>query len=456
MSELPWGALLSFFSPFRRASCGRHGGEAHQARCSLASPEVLSSKLDETFACWRKKITTAQQSGPDAWKLVNIDIKRTPPPNPERVFGELTPQRHRRETQKAFENVYSSNLWTQGSTAAPAGRAHGRPKAGGIPKSGSGSTLTVTADARAALLKVIRERGIRSIVDAPCGDLTWMPTLFPMLEAMNVSYHGVDVVRSQIRSHQQQYAMPGVRSFSVVDLAVGPLPSADLIFSRQAMQHLHAAEVLKVLGQISRSDAKLMLATTYDVPLTNRRPKPQVLVTLGQRFWAANSDENYMMRPVGAACLLMDLTRAPFDLPQPIAAYKERGPRNRHGFSEYLGLWPLPLVVGANSSACAAGSRAQPATSHTRRPLRMYSTIADVAAHADTAPEQALGARRTLPAGPPARVRTTRVPSTRHTGRGHVDRTTRKAPTVQQESPVAAFFREPFRFFGSRVSAMAH
>jgi hypothetical protein len=94
---------------------------------------------------------------------------------------------------------------------------------------------------------------VKRLVDAPCGDLTWMQTIFPVFEALNVSYTGVDIVRSQIVSHQEKFSKPGVRSFYVVDLALEPPPEGDLYFSRQALQHLNAYDALRCGHRTSRS-----------------------------------------------------------------------------------------------------------------------------------------------------------------------------------------------------------
>ena len=89
-----------------------------------------------------------------------------------------------------FSNVYSNAIWAHGDAS--------------VPLSGSGSTVQKTENARHAIKTVVVKYGIRSIIDAPCGDLTWMKTLFPFFQRNNVSYTGVDIVGSQIEKHRKQ------------------------------------------------------------------------------------------------------------------------------------------------------------------------------------------------------------------------------------------------------------
>ena len=62
--------------------------------------------------------------------------------------------------QERFERVYREGQWVAGGAA------------GEGPRSGSGSTLANTFNVRRAITSLIRRSGVRSILDAPCGDLT--------------------------------------------------------------------------------------------------------------------------------------------------------------------------------------------------------------------------------------------------------------------------------------------
>ena len=61
-----------------------------------------------------------------------------------------------------FGAVYELSYWS----------AQGRMP--GVPGSGPGSTAKAAANAIIALEGLVRELGIELLVDAPCGDLTWV------------------------------------------------------------------------------------------------------------------------------------------------------------------------------------------------------------------------------------------------------------------------------------------
>jgi len=211
----------------------------------------MVEKLDEVTTCWRAKF--ARSALPNAW---NALVPKSGDQQPAATIPHLSSR------QQAFEHVYDKRIWAR------------RGKSASL--SGTGSDLEKTFDARAALMVVLLKHRLSRVIDAPCGDLTWMRTLFPALESLNVAYLGVDVVRPQIERHQANFAKPGVRSFMVADLVAAPLPAqkGDVIFCRQALQHLNAYDALRVLHQFSRSGARLLLTTSYELHRDVRFFKP--------------------------------------------------------------------------------------------------------------------------------------------------------------------------------------
>ncbi|HYH44625.1 MAG TPA: hypothetical protein VEG34_03005 [Thermoanaerobaculia bacterium] len=66
--------------------------------------------------------------------------------------------------------------------------------------SGVGSTLRETARLREALPGLIREEGVRSLLDIPCGDFHWMQHV--ALDVEDVEYTGADVVPEIVAANQ--------------------------------------------------------------------------------------------------------------------------------------------------------------------------------------------------------------------------------------------------------------
>jgi hypothetical protein len=100
---------------------------------------------------------------------------------------------------------------------------------------------------------VLLKYSVDSLLDAPCGGVhsSWTGILLPKIkkEIPCFRYHGVDIVASVIRNNTKTFQAPIFRDwvkFSEVDLssADSTLPTGyDMIFSRDAMQHLSLQSV---------------------------------------------------------------------------------------------------------------------------------------------------------------------------------------------------------------------
>src|ERR1051325_3452669 len=68
--------------------------------------------------------------------------------------------------------------------------------------SGPGSEWTQTEKLRGELPKLFARHEIRTLLDAPCGDLNWMPTV---LRECAVDYTGADIVPELIQEHTERF-----------------------------------------------------------------------------------------------------------------------------------------------------------------------------------------------------------------------------------------------------------
>jgi hypothetical protein len=147
------------------------------------------------------------------------------------------------------------------------------------------------------------------------------------LEQHNVSYHGVDIVASQIKLHQQHFGnSPRIR-FSAIDAVAplsGRLPKADLVVCREALQHMPPGDATRVLKHISESGSKQLLTTTYHNLAEDANTKEDVKYSEGENT-------------------LINLQLPPYNLPAPIKKWPD-GPHWLYKRNlEYIGLWELPL-----------------------------------------------------------------------------------------------------------------
>ena len=147
-----------------------------------------------------------------------------------------------------FTNIYDRNTF---------GAAESR--------SGTGSTLEQTAALRQELPRLLERHGVRTLLDAPCGDCHWMSRL----EWQRVRYHGVDVVGPLIQQNQSRFSKNGM-TFSRADLCHEPLPGVDLIFCRDCWVHLTFRQIRSCLRNFQRSGSRYLLTTTFTSRAVNR------------------------------------------------------------------------------------------------------------------------------------------------------------------------------------------
>ena len=208
-----------------------------------------------------------------------------------------------------FELIYKSWFWEKGKVEGF--------KGGG---SGPGSSQEYTKTCRSILYQVIKQYNIKSMIDAPCGSMRWMPLLLNNItdEGNNdFKYFGVDVVESVINASKIKYAnMFPKWKMKVLDFTTMQLPeNYDLIFSRDVLQHLPLEKVIDALKTFSQTKgARYLLVGHYLEHNENRN------INIGDYF-------------------NINLTKPPFNLTQFIASYWEND-RDK----KYLTLYDLSYL----------------------------------------------------------------------------------------------------------------
>ena len=201
----------------------------------------------------------------------------------------------RRRIRAAFTRHYQLKDWLEPETV-----------------SGRGSTLDRTAALRRELPALLQKLGVRSVLDAGCGDFNWFCTMEMALD----NYVGVEVVEELVAVNQERYGTDRCR-FASLDVTRDDLPRVDLILCRDCLVHLKNAQVRAALRNFRRSGSTYLLATTF----TEAHPNEDV--PLGG--W----------RPV-------NLAREPFGLGPPLRLISEReSVEDPRYLDKSLGLWPL-------------------------------------------------------------------------------------------------------------------
>jgi hypothetical protein len=131
--------------------------------------------------------------------------------------------------------------------------------------SGLGSDSVNTRVLKLELPGLFRELGIRSMLDAPCGDLAWMREIHGGLER----YVGADIVPEVIRRNKELYRRPN-SEFRVLDITKSKLPRVDLILCRDCLVHFSREHIGAALQAFKDSGSTYLLTTTFTGPRPNR------------------------------------------------------------------------------------------------------------------------------------------------------------------------------------------
>jgi SAM-dependent methyltransferase len=124
-----------------------------------------------------------------------------------------------------FDKIYDNNVWGFGS--------------------GHGSLPSVTKGYRKFIEKFLETHDIKSVVDYGCGD--WQFSRF--INWKGAHYTGLDVAGRVIESNNQNFASGTVR-FVVIDPSKKEVPSADLLITKDVLQHLTRSDVEDFLKHV--------------------------------------------------------------------------------------------------------------------------------------------------------------------------------------------------------------
>lgn len=205
----------------------------------------------------------------------------------------------------AFRHAYATNHW-----------------AGPESLSGQGASLDQTAAIRRSLPELCRRLEVRTLLDLPCGDCSWMATI----DIGAVKYIGADFLPELIEATTRRHARPG-REFRVLDLLSSPLPDADLVLCRDCLVHLSFADIARAIANLHATRVTYLLTTTF--------PEQSVNEDIRTGDW----------RP-------LNLEVAPFHWPSPQAILNEACTEADGLFRDKsLGLWRLDMLPASRRVA---------------------------------------------------------------------------------------------------------
>lgn len=199
--------------------------------------------------------------------------------------------------RRVFSHIRQVNLWQSAESA-----------------SGRGSELACTETIRSTLPRLFEKLGVRSMIDAPCGDFNWMR----YVPLDGITYTGIDVVPELIERNQRNYGTDLIQ-FVASDITEAALPAVDLIMCRDGLVHLPLRDGCRALQNFKTSGSRYLLATTYPNTVQNRDT------------------------PVGSWRAL-NLLLPPFNLPEPLMLFSDPSDDTGANPDKSIGLWSLEAI----------------------------------------------------------------------------------------------------------------
>ena len=156
-----------------------------------------------------------------------------------------------------FRRIYRKNRWGSEESV-----------------SGVGSHLDQTQAVRRQLPELLATHGIRTMLDAPCGDVFWLSRI----EGLDLDHYiGVDIVPDLIKRLKADPPIPNAE-FHRLDLVSSALPRADVVMCRDLLVHLSNQQILRCLSNFRASGATYLLTTTFpeqdNADIVNARWRP--------------------------------------------------------------------------------------------------------------------------------------------------------------------------------------
>ena len=160
-----------------------------------------------------------------------------------------------KQIEEVFTDIYVNRKWDEPGKANES-------------VSGNGSTLDFTRNLRQELPKLFDTFAIRTVFDAPCGDLHWMSRV--LAECPDIRYIGGDIVGQLVDANKETYKDNPNLSFMKIDIINDKLPDAELMICRDCLFHFSEADLKTFLRNFVSSNIIALLTTTDILPEPNR------------------------------------------------------------------------------------------------------------------------------------------------------------------------------------------
>ena len=222
-----------------------------------------------------------------------MNSRRTHVPFDPYYFDKQARQSTTYSIAETFDYIYRTNHWSGADSI-----------------SGEGASLDQTNVLKSQLPALLQALEIKTLLDVPCGDYSWMQTLDLPVKM----YIGADIVASLVQENQARYG-DLKRQFLHLDTTCDPLPPADLVLCRDCLVHFSFVDIQRTLANMKASGIPYLLTTTFPACSEN-----EDIITGDWR--------------------VLNLERPPFNFPLPLRLINEDCTEGDGLFSDKsLGLW---------------------------------------------------------------------------------------------------------------------
>ena len=198
-----------------------------------------------------------------------------------------------------FTRIYLNNSW-----------------GGSESVSGGGSDSDQTHQLKIHLPLILKDLGVETLLDLPCGDLNWMSGV----DLESISYTGADIVPHLISDLQARFESSD-KKFVCLDATRENPGMYDAIFSRDMLVHLGYKDIVRTLSMFKKSGSKYLLMTHFT--------SPRIFVDPEIPSW----------QPI-------NFTLEPFYFPAPIRILDEHCSEAHGAFADKsIAVWPLADLV---------------------------------------------------------------------------------------------------------------
>ncbi len=114
----------------------------------------------------------------------------------------------------------------------------------------------------------IKKNNIKSILDMPCGDFSWMQDLIKKNNYIN--YTGYDIVEDIIFYNNKKYSKNNISFFCKDIVNETNFNNFDLVFIRDFFIHIDYVSINKILDNIKRSKVKFIACSNNNNAINNK------------------------------------------------------------------------------------------------------------------------------------------------------------------------------------------